>query len=319
MHERDGVSVLLPTIRWTDACDQLAAQLHPEDELLVICDGEDDPVATHDPPDGVEILVAGEPEGCSGKANAIACGLERASHDRFVWTDADFERDDDWLDRLVAEGEEHGPATAVPFWYGGGFWAVMEPWAVVFSTLLIYLGVGSTGNLGWGGGLTFTRGELDVSVEELTAELRQVLSDDGLVSQHLDEFHAVETMVTPVRVPGDLRTTYARLVRFNRLTHVHEGMYGDLLLSVGMVVAAVAFPLVVAPLVTLLTGAAYALLGIRRPTFLLSFLGVFFVPPTILAGIVVSEFEWAGRRYRLNGAYDVEVVPQGETERRTES
>lgn len=308
MGDRDDVSVLLPTVEWTAACDQVAAQLRDGDELFVICDTAADPVATHDPPDGVEIVPAGEPEGCSGKANAMAAGMERAANDRFVWTDADFERGDDWLDRLVAAGEAHGPATAVPFWYGNGAWSLLEAWTMLFSTLLIYYGVGSTGNIGWGGGLTFTRSELDVTVDELAAELRQVLSDDGLLSQHIDGFHAVRSMVTPVPVPGDLESTYQRLVRFNRLTHVHEGMTGDLVVALAVTAAAVAFPLVVAPAVTVVTGIAYAVLGLRRPTFLLSFPGLFFVPPAILAGMFVREFEWAGRRYRLDGAYDVEVV-----------
>jgi hypothetical protein len=308
MPDRDAASVLLPTVRWTAACDQVAAQLRPDDELFVICDSETDPVADHDPPDGASVLVAGEPEGCSGKANAIAHGLERASNDRIVMTDADFERDDDWLDRLVAAGETHGPATAVPFWYGGGFWLVIEAWAAMFSSLLIYLGVGSAGNIGWGGGLTFTRDELDVDVDELADELRQVLSDDGLVSQHLDDVHAVRSMVMPVEVAGDLETTYHRLVRFNRLTHVHEGMYADLVVASALVAAAAVAPLVVAPAVTLLTGVAYAVMGIRRATFLLAFPGLFLVPLAILAGMLVPEFDWAGRRYRLAGEYDVEVV-----------
>ncbi|WP_323677200.1 glycosyltransferase [Halorubellus sp. PRR65] len=301
-------SVLLPTVRWTEACEQMAAQLRPDDELLVVCDGPDDPVADHDPPDGVEILQAGDPEGCSGKANAIACGLEAASNDRFVWTDADFEREDDWLDRLVRAGQRHGPATAVPIWYGDGFWTLLEAWTLVFSSLLIYLDVGSTGNIGWGGGLTFRRDELDVSVEQLAAELRQVLSDDGLVSQHLADIHPVRSMVTPVRVTGDLSTSIARVVRFNRLTHVHEGMYGDLAVALLAVCAAVVAPLYVAFAVTVLTGAAYAVLRFRRPTFLLAFPGLFLVPLAMLAGILGVEFEWAGRRYRLDGEYDVTVV-----------
>lgn len=308
MTDRDAVSVLLPTIEWTAACDQMAAQLQDGDELFVICDTESDPVASHDPPEGVEILTAGEPKNCSGKANAMAEGMAQAANDRFVWTDADFERDDDWLDRLVAAGEEHGPATAVPFWYGNGAWSLLEPWTMMFSTLLIYFGIGSTGNIGWGGGLTFTREELNVTVDELVAELRQVLSDDGLLSQHIHDFHAVRSMVTFVEVPGDATSTYNRLVRFNRLTHVHEGMTGDLIVAVVMTAAAAVFPLVVAPLLTLVTGIAYALLGLRRATFLLSYPGLFFVPLTILAGMFVSEFEWAGRRYRLNGEYDVDVV-----------
>jgi hypothetical protein len=286
----------------------MAAQLQAGDELFVICDTENDPVACHDPPEGVEILVAGKPEGCSGKANAMAYGMERATNDRIVWTDADFERDDEWLNHLVMAGERHGPATAVPFWYGNGAWSILEPWTALFSTLLIYFGIGSTGNIGWGGGLTFTREELNITVEQLAEELRQVLSDDGLLSQHIDSFHAVKSMVTPVEVPGDVRSTYARLIRFNRLTHVHEGMTGDLVIALIMAAAAVAYPLVVAPAVTLLTGGAYALLGLRRPTFLLSYLGLFFVPLTILSGMFVAEFEWAGRRYRLNGEYDVQVI-----------
>lgn len=306
--DRSEVSILLPTVEWTNACDQMAAQLHEKDELFVICDTEDDPVASHDPPADVEVLVAGEPVGCSGKANAMAHGMEQASNDRFVWTDADFERDDDWLDQLVAAGERHGPATAVPFWYGDGAWSVLEPWTVMFSTLLIYFGVGSTGNIGWGGGLTFTREELNTTVETLTTELRQVLSDDGLLSQHVDNFHAVRSLVMPVEVPGDVRSTYSRLVRFNRLTHVHEGMTGDLAVSLILTGAAAAFPIVIALAVTVLTGGAYAVLGLRRRTFLLSFLGLFLVPLSVLAGMFVSEFEWAGRRYRLNGEYDVDVL-----------
>lgn len=308
MGDRDAVSVLLPTVEWTAACRQVAAQLQSEDELLVICDTADDPVAGREPPEGVEILVAGEPERCSGKANAIAAGMERARNDRFVWTDADFERDDEWLRRLVTAGERHGPATAVPFWHGDRAWALLESWVLMFSTLLIYYGIGSTGNIGWGGGLTFTREELNVTVDELVTELRQVLSDDGLLSQHVDDFHPVTSMVTPVEVPGDIESTYARVVRFNRLTHVHEGMTGDLLVSMVATTAAIAFPFVVAPAVTLLTGAAYAVLGLRRWTFLLSFPSLFLVPLAILAGMFLSEFEWAGRRYRLNGAYDVDVL-----------
>ena len=115
---RDRVSVLVPTVEWTPACDDLLEGLRDGEELLVICDSESDPVADRETPDGVEILVAGEPVGCSGKANAMAYGIERAGNDRFVWTDADFRRDDDWLDRLVAEGEKHGPATAIPYFYG---------------------------------------------------------------------------------------------------------------------------------------------------------------------------------------------------------
>jgi hypothetical protein len=308
MGHRDAASVLLPTIHWREACDQLAEQLRPGDELLVLCDSEDDPVTSHVPPEGVEILVAGEPDGCSGKANAIAYGMERAENDRFVWTDADFDRDDDWLDRLVAEGERHGPATTIPFFYGGGFWSVIEPWSALFSTAFMYFDVGTWGGNAWGGGVTFTREELDVSVAELADELRRALSDDGLLSQQLPDVYAIRSMVTPVEVPGDLSTTYHRLVRFSRITHVHEGSVVAFVVTLVAAVLGALYPLVVAPAVTLLFGAMYLLVGVSRPTFLLSYLGLFLAPLVNLSGIVVSEFDWAGRSYRLADAHEVEVL-----------
>lgn len=42
---RTPTSVLLPTVSWTGTCDEVAAQLRPEDELLIIHDDGDDPVS----------------------------------------------------------------------------------------------------------------------------------------------------------------------------------------------------------------------------------------------------------------------------------
>jgi len=47
MDNRGSARVLHPTIEWNDVCEQLAARLHPDDELLVICAREEDPVASH--------------------------------------------------------------------------------------------------------------------------------------------------------------------------------------------------------------------------------------------------------------------------------
>lgn len=304
--DREPVSVLLPTIEWTPACEDLVEQLRPNDELLVICDSDSDPVADREPPEGVEILVAGAPRGCSGKANAMAHGMERASNDRFVWTDADFRREDDWLDRLVAEGDEHGAATAIPFFYGDRWWVLAEAWTAIFSSLQFYLGIGTWGGNAWGGGVTFTR--TDVSVDGLIADLRRALSDDGTLSQHLGYTHPIRSMVTPVEVPGDLRSVVHRQIRFARLTHVQGGMYDALLVGIGLLTVAVLQPLATAVVVTGLAAGVYALLGVRRWTFLLTFLGIVGVPITALLGITRTEFEWAGRRYRLNGSTDVEVL-----------
>ncbi|WP_408960477.1 hypothetical protein [Natrinema sp. 74] len=91
MSDLPPTSILLPTTRWTAACAELAAQLGDRNELLVIHDSVNDPVTEQeDPPEGIRFLAAGEPDGCSGKANAIVAGMEAARYDRLVWTDDDF-------------------------------------------------------------------------------------------------------------------------------------------------------------------------------------------------------------------------------------
>lgn len=300
--------MLLPTAEWTVACDRMAGQLRPGDELLVVCDRPSDPVATREPPEGVELVVAGEPEGCSGKANALACGMERAAHDRLVWTDADFDRGPDWLERLVAAGETYGPATAVPFFRGDGWWRLVEPWLGVWFSLLFALRVGETAEAAWGGGVTFTREELDVPVSTLTAELRTVLSDDFLLSDRLGEVHAVRSLVMPVEVPGDLPAVRDRVVRFVRILHLHRGLAAALVVNCLLFVIGLLYPLVVAPLATVaVLGAAWRL-EVRRSSALFAYPGLLVLPVVTLAGMLVREFDWAGRRYRYDAADDVEVL-----------
>ncbi len=108
---RTPTSVLLPTASWTDACDEVTAQLGPEDELLIVHDSEENPVADRKLlPGNVQLIPAGDPGGCSGKTNAIAAGMEAASHDRLVWTDDDFHHSPDWLDRLHEPYRRSGTA-----------------------------------------------------------------------------------------------------------------------------------------------------------------------------------------------------------------
>lgn len=307
MSNRDPVSVLLPTLDWGPACEQLSAGLGPDDELLVICDTEADPVAEYDPPDGVEILIAGEPGGCSGKANALAYGMERASNDRFVWTDDDFDRDAAWLDRLVGAGERNGPATAIPFFTGGGWWRLVEPWYGALFTLLFYFQVGGVANTAWGGGVTFTRTELHGDVPALADELGTVLSDDYLLTQRLPEVHAVRSMVTPVEVSGRFRDVVNRLVRFVRIVGVNEG-WSWVFLTILMAAAGILSPLVVAPLLTAAFVPVYLCLELPHSNFVFAYPGLLLLPVVTVMGLLVSEFEWAGRRYRLTGDGDVMVV-----------
>lgn len=308
MVDRDPVSVLLPTVEWNRSCDQLAAQLGPDDELLVICDTERDPVARHEPPDGVDIHIAGEPNGCSGKANALAHGMAQARHDRFVWTDADFSRGPDWLDRLVAAGETHGPATAIPFFTGGGWWRLFEPWHGALFTAFFYLQFGGVADTAWGGGVTFTRSELTVPVSELTAELRTVLSDDYLLTQRLPHVHAVQSMVTHVEVPGDFRRVRHRLLRFVRIVGVNEGWVPGLALSSLLFAAGLLFPVGTALSMTVVFAAIYAWLGLGRVQFVFAYPGALLLPIVTFGAIVLDEFEWTGRRYRFSNSGEVAVL-----------
>lgn len=125
----------------------------------------------------------------------------------------------------------------------------------------------------------------------MTDELRTVLSDDGLLSQHLGYTHPIRSMVTQVAVPGNFSDVKDRTIRFNRLTHVHEGQYGAVVIGLALVVAAVLAPVWTAVGVTVLTAGAYLVVGIGRWTFLFAFPGVSGIPIAAASGIVSKEFE----------------------------
>ena len=104
---------------WTDVCDEVAAQLGPDDELIIIHNDGDDPVSNRERfPENVRLIRAGDPVGCSGKANAIAAGMEAANHDRLVWTDDDLYHPPDWLNQLHRDYADYGPTTELPAFVG---------------------------------------------------------------------------------------------------------------------------------------------------------------------------------------------------------
>jgi len=305
--DRAPVSVLLPTTRWGRACDQLSAMLGPADELLVLCDSESDPVAAVTPPAGVRILVAGEPDSCSGKANALALGMEAASHDRLVWTDDDFSREADWLETLIAAGETHGPATAIPLFAGSRWWRVVEPWFAVLFLVGLYHQLGSVENIAWGGGVTFTRAELTTSVSAFAEELRTVLSDDYLLTQRLETVHPVTALITHVEVPGDARSVYNRVVRFGRIVWLNEGYTLAMIATVALSVLGLLNPILTAPPVTALVALLYRRYGLRGRNYLLAWPAFVLAPLVLGLGVLVEEFEWGGRRYRYT-ATSVELA-----------
>lgn len=118
MADAPPTSVLLLTTRWTDACGEVAAQLRGDDELLVIHDDGDPVAGRRGVPAGVRLVAAGEPEGCLGKVNALAAGMDAARHDRLVWTDNDFHYPPDWFATLNNDYDRHAPVSEVPFFVG---------------------------------------------------------------------------------------------------------------------------------------------------------------------------------------------------------
>lgn len=175
-------SVILPTVRWTATAETVLSGLRDEDELLVVCDSESDPVVDA-APSAATVIVAGEPVGCSGKANALAAGMEAATDEIVVWTDDDVDRDEEWLTRLVTRATEHGAATEVPLYLGDGLWQLFEP-----AVLMLGSTGPASGNHVWGGGVAFDRTEIDEA--SLLAELRQTVGDDSLLSEYVDDVWA---------------------------------------------------------------------------------------------------------------------------------
>jgi len=318
--DRTPTSVLLPTVRWADACDEVAGQLGARDELLVICDTADDPVADRRgaTPEGVRIVLAGEPEGCSGKANAIAAGMEAAEHDRIVWTDDDFAHPDDWLATLDADYERQGPTTEVPVFVGEDPLArLFEPAYAIGGTAAV-----SAGGIAWGGAVVFERADLDRpgSVSDaaatadgaaaaLLADLRRTVSDDGTLSEYVDVTAADRTRTVPCG--GSLRGSLERFVRFFRIVRFHAPRAAAFNVALAVAFAALCLfaPVVGVTLVTATSAAVYARFGIRRTTFLLAGPSALVSPVFLAYALARRTFVWGGRRYRWRSLFDVAVRP----------
>lgn len=298
-------SVILPTLEWTHSCEQLARQLEPEDELLVVCDGEDDPVADADLPEGGELLVAGEPEGCSGKANAVAVGLEHASQDRIVLTDDDLERADDWLATITRLGEDHGTVTAIPVFTSEEYpFKLLEPLCTVAVTVVIARATW----VPWGGGVTFDR--RDVDLEGYVEDLRRTVSDDALLAEYVDEIVPSRELVSEVDVPGGPRATVERMTRFVTIFYRFDRTrtLTAFAMMVAVLAAATVVPVAVAVGVTMLAYACYRDLGVERSTWLFAVPSVVLAPLVVLGGIARRTFVWGGRRYRWDDTFDVTVL-----------
>jgi hypothetical protein len=260
-------SVLLPTTEWTPACAEVATQLGPADELLVVCD-DADPIAGHEGefPERVRLVRAGEPAGCLGKAKAIAAGMGRARGDRIVWTDDDyFHHPPDWLAGLHADYETHGPVSELPFSVGRDPLSILlEPLYVLAGTLGVY-----AGRKAWGGAVLFERADFDWRL--FLADLRWTVSDDGLLSEYLDVRPRCRTRTVPIG--GTIRGSIERHARFVLIAWYHDpwvALSSTLLISL-FALASVLSPVFGFVAATGFLPAVYAAFGVRRWTVLLAY------------------------------------------------
>ncbi|MFD1640429.1 glycosyltransferase [Halohasta litorea] len=294
-------SVILPTVRPTDVVDEIATQLAAEDELLVVCDTESDPIAgTVDSlPEEVRLVVAGEPEGCSGKANAIAAGMAAADNERLVWTDDDFHHPPEWLEDLQEDYDRQGPTTEVPYFVG------RDPLSKLLEPMYM---MGATAGLTlidkpWGGAVIFERDDLDEAA--FISDLRQTVSDDGLLGAYLD--------VTPVKrvrrvaVGGTVSESLERNTRFMQIVQYFSPYpVVTVPLSTFYFACCLLFPVPVALLSTAAMAAVYAYFGVFRWTVLLTYPGLIAQFPLLLYGLSRS-FVWGGRRYHWPERFEVIV------------
>lgn len=296
-------SVLLPTKRWTEACTEIANQLRDSDELLVIHDDAHDPVAgREDVPAGVRLISAGEPEECSGKANAIATGMDAAIHDRLVWTDDDFHHPPDWLETLNTDYDHHGPVSEVPYFVGQDALSVLiEPMLASSGSFGIYLL-----NQIWGGAVAFERDDIDE--EAFLTELRQTVSDDGLLMDHLSVTTVRRTHIVPIG--GSIRETVERMVRWTTIIWRHDAgaVLGISLILAFACLGGLLFPLYAAIALTVLHLIVNEVVGVRRWTALLAYPALFAFLALVPYALARRTFVWGDRRYRWPSKFDVEIV-----------
>lgn len=280
--------------------------LGEEDELLVIADDADDPVADRrgETAEGVRVVLAGEPEGCSGKANAIAAGMEAAEGDRIVWTDDDFRHPPGWLAELHADYERQGPTTELPVFVGRDpLGVLLEPAYLVGGTLAV-----AAGGIAWGGAVVFEHDDLDQTA--FLDDLRRTVSDDGTLSDHLEVKPVKRMRIVPAG--GSIRASLERFVRFLWIVRYHAPRAS--VVNVGLAVAfstlCLAAPIIGIGFVTLFSGATYAWAGLRRPTFLLAGPVAIAMPALMAYAYARRTFVWGGRRYRWVRKSDVRVYPE---------
>jgi glycosyltransferase involved in cell wall biosynthesis len=271
--------------------------------LLVVCDHASDPVAEYgEGLRNVRVVVAGDPAGCSGKAHALATGMEEAVDDRIVWTDDDFDHPPDWLAAFHEAYDQHGPVSELYFFVGNDpLSTLLEPIYAIGGTLGTY-----TNDKPWGGAVMFERD--DLAWESFLGDLRRTVSDDQLLSEYLDT--TTLKRVRRVEIGGSIRETLERHVRFTQIIHQHDPWDT---VAMGLVTSLLALCCLVVPPyaglgVTIVASGVYAYFGTYRWTAVLACPAIILQVPLMVYALTRRTFVWGGRRYRWRSKFDVEVV-----------
>ncbi|MFB6252226.1 MAG: glycosyltransferase [Halobellus sp.] len=252
----------------------------------MICGTETDPIARRDGdlPESAQVVAAGDPVGCSGKANAIAAGVEALQHDRLVEMDDDFHYPADWLAQLHADDDRHGPVSELPYFVGQDpLSRPLDPIYASGGTLGIY-----ANDKSWAGAVIFDRSDIDC--DAFVRELRQTASDDGLLSESLDVKPLRRTRTVPVS--GTIRETLERHLRFIRIVYRHEPFEAltGIVVTAGFAAVGLAFPLVAFVGVACMHAAINEFLGVRRWTAVFGFPAVLATLPLFGYGLVRQTF-----------------------------
>lgn len=298
-----ATSIILPTVEPVDVIEQLLEQLSEKDELLVVCDSEEDPVAKSDieSDDRVELVVAGEPEGCSGKANAIYHGMKAAENNRVVWTDDDFHHPEDWLEKLQRECDEHSAVSELPFFIGKNPLTTINEPTYALVMLITYLN-----NQVWGGAIMFDRDQFDE--EKFLEELQSTIGDDVLLSEHLEAKTLRRTR--KVEIDETVKEAIERVTRFVKHIRYHEPIQSAVLgiVSIFIVALCLKYPLYSLSTATVGYFGIYQFLGKNRFTFIFAYLSLLLLPLFLLYGFLRRSFVWHGRRYKYNSKLDIEIL-----------
>lgn len=299
-----ATSVILPTLSKGDVVSELSSQIREQDELLVVCDSEEDEVAKSDifaSNENIRLIVAGEPESCSGKANAIYEGMREAENNRVVWTDDDFHHPDNWLETLHEDCDKHGAVSEIPFFIGQNSLGVFtEP---IYALVMF---VTWFEDQAWGGAVMFDRDTFNE--EKFLKELKSTIADDVLLSEHLDGQTVRRTR--RVKIDQTFKKSLERITRFMKHVRYHEPIK-TIFLTLGFIL--ISMWCLVYPFESFLVSTTgflgvYAFLGEKRPSFLLGYTSLLLFPFLSLYGLFRKDFVWQGRRYKYNSKLDIEIL-----------